>query len=141
MKALKGRVASKRKCETSIIQSLVRESKSNGAMEASIRPWKGQNRTFRLYLEHRNKDEVPLGHPLLGWLSVWSAEVINKYRSRNGKTAYELMNGHRSKHLVVPVGEDIMAQFTAYKTVKNDFDTKWSADDFLGVETSSGSYL
>ena len=35
-KALKGRVALKWKCETSIIQSPVRESKSNGAMEASI---------------------------------------------------------------------------------------------------------
>ena len=79
MKALKGRVALKRQCETSIIQSPVRESKSNGAREASIRPWKGQYRTLRLYLEHRIKDKVPFGQPLLGWLSVWSAEVINKY--------------------------------------------------------------
>ena len=37
MKALKGRVASKRTCESSIVQSLVRESKTNGAMEAGIR--------------------------------------------------------------------------------------------------------
>ena len=56
MKALKGRVALKWKFETSIIQSPVRESKSNGAMEASIRSWKGQYRTLRLYLGHRIKD-------------------------------------------------------------------------------------
>ena len=43
MKALKGRVALHRKCEISIIQSPVRESNSNGAMEASIRSWKGQH--------------------------------------------------------------------------------------------------
>ena len=39
--AFKGRVALKRKCETPLIQSPFRESKSNGAMEASIRSWKG----------------------------------------------------------------------------------------------------
>ena len=81
-------------CETSIIQSPVRESKFNGAMEASIRSWKGQSRTVRLYLEHRIKDMAPFGPPSLGWLSVWSAEVINKYRPRNGRTSYELMIGH-----------------------------------------------
>ena len=141
MKALKVRVALKRKCETSIIHTPVRESKSNGAMESSIQSWKGQYRTLRLYLEHRIKDKVPFGHPLLGWLSAWSAEVINKYRPRNGRTSYELMTGHRVKHLVVSFGEKLMAQFTANKSIKNDFDTKWMAAYFLGVETASGSYL
>ena len=102
MKASKGRVALKRKCETSIIQSPVRESKSNGAMEASIRSWKGHYWTLRLYFEHRIKDKVPSGHSLLGWLSVLSVEVISKYRPRNGRTAYELMTGHRVKHPVGP---------------------------------------
>ena len=37
MKALKSRVALKRKFATAIIQSPVRESKANGAMESSIR--------------------------------------------------------------------------------------------------------
>ena len=117
MKALKSRVALKRKCETAIIQSPVRESKSNGAMESSIRSWKGQYRTLRLYLEHRIKAKVSFGHPLLSWLSVWSAEVINKLRPRNGRTSYELMTGHRVKHLVVAFGEKVMVQFTADKNV------------------------
>ena len=84
---------------------------------------------------------MPFGHPLLGWLSVLSAVVISKYRPRNGRTAYERMTGHRVKHVVVPFGENIMAQFTAHKTAKNDFDTQWIAVYILGVETSSGSYL
>ena len=33
-----------------------------------------------------------------------------------------------------------MAQFTAHKTVKNNFDTQWIAAYFLGVDTSTGSY-
>ena len=131
MKALDSRVAFKRKCETSRIPSPVRESKSNGAMEASIISWKGQHRTLRLYLKYRIKDKILFGHPLLGWLSVWSAEVINKCRPRNGRTAYELMTGHRVKHLVVPFGDNLMTQFAAHKAAKNDFDTKWIAAYFL----------
>ena len=34
-----------------------------------------------------------------------------------------------------------MASFTANKSIKNDFDTKWIAAYFLGVETASGSFL
>ena len=141
MKALKTRVALRRQCETGIIQTPVRESKSNGAMESSIRSWKGQYRTLRLYLEHRIKQKIPFGHPLLSWLSIWSAEIINKYRPRNGRTAYELMTGHRVKHLIMGFGEKIFAQFTADKSAKNDHDSRWIDAYFLGVETSSGSYL
>ena len=141
MKSLKSRIALKRQCETGIVHTPVRESKANGAMEASIRSWKGQYRTLRLYLEHRIKSKVPYGHPLLTWLSVWASEVINKFRPRNGRTAYELMTGHRVKHLVVGFGEKIMAQFTADKGAKNDHDSRWMDAFFLGVETASGSYL
>ena len=34
-----------------------------------------------------------------------------------------------------------MAQLAAHKTAKNNSDTTWIAAYFLGVETSSGSYL
>ena len=66
MKALKGRVALERKCETAIMQLPVRESKSYGAMEARIVSRKGQYRTLKLYLEHRIQYKVPFGHPLDG---------------------------------------------------------------------------
>ena len=141
MKALKSRVAHKKHCETGIIQSPVRESKSNGAMEASIRSWKGQYRTLRLYLEHRIKSKIPFGHPVLSWLSIWASEVINKFRPRNGRTAYELMTGHRAKHLIVGFGEKVLVQFTADKNIKNDHDSRWIDAYFVGVETASGSYL
>ena len=51
------------------------------------------------------------------------------------------MTGHRVKHLVIPFGENIMAQLTAHKAARNDFGTKRIAAYLLGVETSSGSYL
>ena len=41
MKALKGRVALNKQCKTSSMQSPVQEPTSNGAMDASIRSWKG----------------------------------------------------------------------------------------------------
>ena len=84
---------------------------------------------------------MPFGHPLLSWLSTWAAEIINKYRPRNGRTAYELMTGHRVKHMIVGFGENILAQFTADKSAKDDHDSRWIDAYFLGVETASGSYL
>ena len=141
MKALKNQMALKRESPTSIIHTPVRESKANGAMEASIRSWKGQVRTIRLYLEHRLKVEIEFGHPVLTWLTFWSSEIINKFRARNGRTASELMTGHRVRHLVIGFGEKIMGQFTADKNIKNDHDTRWFEAFFLGVETCSGCYL
>ena len=78
---------------------------------------------------------------MLTWLTFWSSEIINKFRARNGRTAYELMTGHRVRHLMIGFGEKIMGQFTADKTSKNDHDTRWFEAFFLGVETCSGSYL
>ena len=104
MMALKGALALKRGCETSIIHSPARESKSNGAVERAIQTWKGQMRTMRLHLEDRLKTKVSANHPLLSWLAVWACDVVNKYKVRDGRTAYELMTGHKAKHAVYSFG-------------------------------------
>ena len=65
MKALKVRVALKRKCETSIIHTPVRESKSNGAMESSIRPWKGH--VWMGYIINLNEFRSNLEDHLILW--------------------------------------------------------------------------
>ena len=65
----------------------------------------------------------------------------NEFRARNGRTAYELMTGHRVRHLVIGFAENIMCQFTADKTMKNDHDSRWFEAFFFGVESCSGSYL
>ena len=100
MKALKGALALKRGCDTSIIHSPGRESKSNGAVERGIQTWKGQMGTMRLHLEDRQKITINANHPLLSWLADWACEAVNKYKVRDGRTAYELMTGNKVKHAV-----------------------------------------
>ena len=51
--AYKKAVAARRQGETPLIESPVRESKSNGAMENAIRRWAGQLRTLKHCLEAR----------------------------------------------------------------------------------------
>ena len=89
--ALKTAIAVRRKAETALIESPVRESQSNGHVERAVRTWRDQYRTMRHYVEHRMKRTVPNGSPLSTWLVSWAADVINKFRVQdNGRTAYEL---------------------------------------------------
>ena len=60
------------------------------------------------------------GSALSTWLATWSAEVINKFRVReSGRTSYELMTGHRCKHVIVGFGEKVFFQHT--KSNKDEY--------------------
>ena len=141
MRALKRALAIKRECETAIIHTPARESKSNGAVERAIQTWKGQMRTMRLHLEDRLKSKIGVDHPVLSWLAVWACDVMSRYRVRDGRTAYELMTGHRVKNAVYAFGQRIWGMFSADKTVKNDHDSKWFEGYFVGIMANCGSYL
>ena len=88
--ALKDAVALRRKGETSVLESPVRESKSNAHVERAIRSWRDQFRTLRHYTERRFGKKIPRDGALKGWLVSWSSEVLNRFRVRsNGRTAFE----------------------------------------------------
>ena len=140
MQALKRALAVKRECETAIVHTPARESKSNCAVERAIRTWKGQMRTMRLHLEDRLKSVIAVDHPILSWLAVWSCEVLNKYKVRDGRTAYELMTGHKVKHTVYAFGQRIWGMFTGDKNAKNDHDSNWIEAYVVGIVPNCGSY-
>ena len=78
--AFKDAVVMRRKAETSLVESPVRESKSNGLVERAIRSWRDQYRTLRHQLEQRMKEPMPPGGALNSWLVTWAVNAINKYR-------------------------------------------------------------
>ena len=89
--ALKTAFAVRRKAETALIESPVRESQSNGHVERAVRTWRDQYRTMRHCVEHRMKRTVSNGSPFSTWLVTWAADVINDFRVQDiGRTAYEL---------------------------------------------------
>ena len=140
MIAIKHNLAVKRKVETPIINSPVRESKSNGAVERKIAKFKGQFRTLKLYFESRIGKKIPVDNPVATWLTTWTSEVMNKFQiQESGRTTYELMTGHRCKHLVIGFGEKVW--FRLARGDKHDFDTDWDEGYFLGVITHTTDLL
>ena len=140
MIAIKQSLAVKRKVETPIIDSPVRESKSNGAVENKIAKFKGQFRTLKLYFESRIGTKIKVDSPVATWLTTWTSEVMNKFQlHESGRTTYELMTGHRCKHLIVGFGEKVW--FKLARGDKHDFDTDWDEGYFLGVITHTTEFL
>ena len=75
--ALKNAVAVRREGETSLLESPVRESKSNAHVERAIRTWRDQFRTLRHYTEHRLGTKIARDCPLMSWLVSWSLSLIH----------------------------------------------------------------
>ena len=76
--SLKRCIDSRRTAETMPIETPVRESKSNGAIERGVRTWQGQFRTLKNKLESHLKNKVEMRHPLTGWLVMWAAEFVEQ---------------------------------------------------------------
>ena len=111
IKALKAAVAARRVAQTTLVESPVRESQSNGAVERAIRSWQGQLRTMKSHFEEDTGKKLSVNHPLMGWLVLWSGEVLMKCVVRpSGRIAHERITGHRVKHPVAMFGESLKLQ-------------------------------
>ena len=136
--ALKDSIALKRKGETSLLESPVRESKSNAHVERAIRSWRDQFRTLRHYTERRFGRAIPRESPLMSWLVSWSAEVLNRFKVRpNGRTAHEMATLHKVRHKVLAFGEKVYFQHTH---IGKDDDRK-DVGVFVGMMDRSPTYL
>ena len=121
-----------------MIESPVRESESNGAVERAVRNWRDQYRTLRHQLERRIGEGIPQGGALSSWLVTWSADVINKYRVQaNGRTAFEMMTQHKCRHISIGFGEKVWFQHT--KNTKEEF--RKQIGIFVGVNDRCQTYL
>ena len=111
--AFKSAVAIRRKSETSLLESPVRESKSNAHVERAIRTWRDQFRTLRHYTERRLKQKIPRDGALMSWLVFCPSEVPNRVKVQsNGRTAYEMSTLHKCRHKVVAFAEKVYFQHT-----------------------------
>ena len=66
-----------------LIESPVRESKGNGAVEAAVKVFAGQLRTFKHQYEalvglHDKGQRLSTEHPMMGWLVLWTGEILAK---------------------------------------------------------------
>jgi len=98
------------------IESPVRQSKSNGAMERAIRTWQGYFRTLKGYFEEKVKTKLDRSHSLFSWMVIWSSEALNRYKVHtNGRTSYEMMTGHKAARGAPGFGERVMFKLADQK--------------------------
>ena len=140
--ALKKAIAVRRQANTAMIESPVRESKSNGRVEGAIKIWQGQYRTLRHQAETRMRKKIPRDSPLNSWLIGWTSEVMCKYKIHSdGRTSYELSTGHRFKMSVCGFAEKVHFKTATDKNHRNKLDTDWNVGYFLGTTERSNEYL
>ena len=142
MVELKKEVGIRRAAETVMVESPVRESKSNGSVERAIRTWQGQFRTLRHQLEQRIGKKLKKGSAIMSWLVNFTSEVLSKYKVHsNGRTSYEMMVGHRCKQTVCGFAETVHFKTTTDKNRKNKMDTEWDIGIYIGTNPRTTEYL
>ena len=140
--ALKTAVAAGRVGTSTLIESPVRESQCNGAVEQAVRRWQGQLRTLKGHFEENMNNKLPIAHPLMNWLVIWAGEVLLKYKVReSGRTAYENITGHRVKHPVVMFGETMNFKLKQNEPRRRKMETEWSTGIFVGVDSRTSEAL
>ena len=140
--ALKTAIAAKRVGVTTPIESPVRESQSNGAVEQAVRRWRGQVKTLKLAYEENMNTKLPVTHPLMGWLVLWAGEVLLKYKVReSGRTAYENITGHRVKHPEVMFGETLNFKLKQDEARRRNMESDWSTGSLLELTQEPQKHL
>ena len=133
---------------TPLIEAPVRESKGNGAVEAAVKVFAGQLRTFKHQYEymiglHAKDQRLSTEHAMMEWLVLWTGEILSKSRPRvaDGRTPYEVMTGHRCKHPMLGIGEVVAFRIVVDKTRRHKADGDWREGVFLGIDTRSTQFL
>ena len=143
MMSLKRAIAIRRRAETPLVESPVRESKSNGKIERAIRRWQGQFRTLRHNLEGRLGTKLENKSVLIEWLIVWTADILTKYAIHpNGRTSYEMYSQHACKHMVLGFGEKVNFQYKVQHSERDALsNSKSGVGYFIGIVNRNTSYL
>ena len=139
---------------TVLENSKVGDSSSNGRTERAIQELGGMVRTLKCALEERTGGEkIPLGHPVMPWLTKHAAAQITRYQVRgNGRTSYQNIKGYLCRDPLAEFGECILFRPPKTKTETKSKDALaerfvdgiWLGTDLKTsaniVATSSGVY-
>lgn len=140
--ALKKSVAIKRKAETVMIESPIRDSRANGSSEKAVRTWAAQVRTLRHHLESRIKAKVDKESAIMTWLVAWGADVLTRYKVQStGRTSYEHTTGHQGLQPIAAFGEKVMLKYTTDKNKRTKMESEWDMGYFVGINPKTTEYL
>lgn len=123
-------------------QSRVGDSNSNGRVERAIQDLKGLVRTLKASLEINTNGKINLSDPIVPLLVRHAAHIIDVSRVReNGRTAWQLMKGRRSRTPLLPFGEVVMFKTPTTNRRIGSFEDRWEKGVWAVVESRSGEHL
>ena len=132
--AVKRPIAELREAPTSMLESLVRESKCNGKMERAVQNFQGQLRTLKLALEENIGVKVKAKSRIFTWLCTWACTSLNRYHvGIDGLTAFARVTGTQCSRPIAEFGKQVLWK----KTVKSNptkAETLWEEGTFLGLK-------
>ena len=130
---LRRQAAASRAAPTVPLNVPARESKANGAVEHAVRRWQGQFRTLKSHFE-AELGEVPKDRPIVQWLAVWAAGVLNRVVVRShGQTVFERVTGHRMKSPLAMFDEKVMWRKKRHAGALNKYDSEWRDGIYLYI--------
>ena len=111
---------------TTLENSKIGDSNSNGRIERGIRVFKGMVRTLRSALAENLHMNVALDLAIIPWLVRHAAYLITRCRVReNGKTALQLINGRKSLTEMLPFGELVFFKLPKTARAIGSFEERW----------------
>ena len=112
------------------------ESQSNGAAGRAVQMFEDQTRTLKSALEEHIGWEIPVDHPLFGWILHHAAFLLTKFHVGNdGLTGYQRLHGKGSLDRVAEFGERVMWYVPVKRRLKHE--PKWRNGIFVGRSWNS----
>ena len=122
--------------------SAVGESQSNGKAERAVQTVEDQIRTVKLALEARIGARIPCNHPIMHWVVIHCADILNKYtlNKSSGMSPYEETHGQRPPERRAELGERV--SYYTPKKGRKKLDPRWKLCIYLGhAENSNEVYV
>ena len=139
--AVKRSVAEWRGAPTSMIESPMHDSQSNGKMERAVQNFQGHLRTLKLALGNSIGVKVGVKSRIFAWLCTWACTSLNRYRvGADGLTAFQRATGTQCSRPIAEFGEQILWKRPT-KIHQNKAETLWEEGTFLGLKGRTSEVL
>ena len=127
---------------TTLDQSRVGDSDSNGKIERAIRKLKGLIRTLRSALETELGHKLNIDSPIMPWLVRHAAYLITRSEVKeDGKTALQRMKGRRSTGVLTNFGETVLFKVPKTNVDIGDFEDRFAEGIWVGLTVRSGEHV
>ena len=127
---------------TSLENSKVGDSNSNGKVERAIRDVGNMVRTLKSALALNIGTAVSLDMTIVPWLVRHAAYIITRCRVRScGRTSLQMMKGRKSLTELVPFGETVMFKISKTSQAVGSFVERWESGVWIGTTIRDGMSL